>query len=159
VNGLLLVGLLALCLGLVAAPILALRPTSRDRQLVRLRARAAAVGLGVRLIGAGAGAAGDADYLLPWEPADRERLELAPFPVLRKDGETWTVVDARDAATAERLRGAIASIAVLVTAVGGLSDGIAATWHERGDEENVDAIAAALRAVRDAWRSDARGGT
>jgi hypothetical protein len=150
-NTFLVVALVALSLGVVVAPILTLRPSARDRQLARLRASAAVHGLRVRI------SAGDtqfADYVLPWEPADRERRLANPFPALEKSADQWRVSRTAAASGGANLRLATQRIPLTVIAISGEPEGIAAHWHERGDEKNVEAIALALRALRDAWRQD-----
>lgn len=144
-----LVALIALSLGLVIGPILALQPSPRDRQLARLRVCAVAQGLRVRLSGA---RPQRVEYILPWELRDLEYLRANAFAQFERRGEQWSDHAASPRPFAAQMQLEMQRMPAGVSAVGGDAEGIAACWNERGDDVHVEAIASVLKALRVAWR-------
>ena len=131
---------------------LGMRPSPRQAQIARLRATA--VGKGVRVRVAPAAMIGRVSpnqvvYVLPWR---LEQLELGGelrFQAVIEPAGDWRAQAPPGMAQA-RLLELLTSLPPGVTELTAVADGLAAHWDEKGREQEVERLAAALLALREA---------
>jgi len=121
------------------SPLLAMRPTRRQREQANLRQAAASAGLFVKL---------DKDGAEPGQVyygCRRQRGDVAMEALtLLRDGSDWHATRGqRD----ERLDGVLGALPAAVTQLRADSQEVGVLWDERGSTEDVDAIARVLRSA------------
>lgn len=139
-----------LVLAFVLGAALAMRPSPRQRQLARLRACAIGEGLRIRL------RPGEpvVDYMLPWRTVDVALAAALRVDADRDARDGWLLVS-QGAPCTVALERALELFPASVQHVTAHAEGLAARWEERGAEEDVLALARALRALREACGSRA----
>lgn len=131
---------------------LGMRPSPRQVQIARLRAAAVAKGLRVRV--APAAATGRVSpnkvvYVLPWRLEQLEQAGELRFQAVFESVGGWRA-PAPPGMTQARLLEILDSFPPGVTELTAVADGLAAHWDEKGREQEVERLAAALLALREA---------
>lgn len=153
-----------IALGLIVSPLLALQPSQREKQVRRLRERATARGLHVKFADSDKPAQdGRATrYLLPVAPnSGLERLLAMPL-IFEKtvpdngDSAAWqTRSRIPETLSEENLSTLLKSLPEDVFEVSLASRRLSVLWRERGEIEQVDAIADTLESLCRALRKRA----
>ena len=133
----------------VLGPVLAFRPSPRQRQLERLRRAAVGAGLVVKLCERDADGMQYAEYRLAWRIPDRERVSALRFKWYRDESGIWKSDDLPASLRARRaeLASKLAGIHGSCREVRVDSQGVSVQWPERGTQAEVEGIAAALASV------------
>lgn len=134
---------LMLALLFVLGPLIAIRPSRRQRRLAHLRATAVSDGLRVRL-DPQASRGGCADYVLPWASRNDGVDEPAGLVCRREADGSWQMVTAGT----DPMPGLDALLQALPEGVVQLqvsAEGLIVRWDERGEAADVKRIAELLR--------------
>jgi hypothetical protein len=121
------------------SPLLAMRPTRRQRELANLRQAAASAGLFVKLDKDGA----DPGQVYYGCRRQRGDAEMEALTLLREGGD-WRVTRGH---WPQRLEGVLDALPGAVTQLRADSREVGVLWDERGSTEDVDAIARVLRSA------------
>lgn len=135
----------ALVIAFVVGSALAMRPSPRLRRLAELRQRAVVEGLRVQL----RPGERDVDYILAWRVIDAGRAPGIGLAAIRGEDGLWQF-EPGGVADAEALVVAMGLLPPQVRRIVAGSQGLVACWSESGTVLEVQHIAVALRAIREA---------
>lgn len=142
----------------VIGPVMAMRPSPRQKQLARLRQSAIAAGLRVRVgdrPGTARGAGPDAVcYGVSWPLEDLERVRGSELRAERTGEGAWRVDALRGPVSTDCTGALSAALSLMPAGVGTVivaGSGLAAYWDERGTEADVKRIAQSLQDLAAAW--------
>lgn len=144
----------------VIGPVMAMRPSPRQKQLARLRQAAIASRMRVRVEGrpgAAPGARPDAvSYGMAWPLEDLERVRGSELRAERTGEGAWRLEVLRGSVSkngSDALSSALALMPARVGTVIVSGSGLAAYWDERGTEADVKRIAESLHGLAAAWKT------
>jgi hypothetical protein len=148
--------LIVLAVGLVLSPVLAMRPSARERQVERLRAHALRQGLLLQFSEPGTTGSGVGDrpiaYRLALDPALKLDRRL-PLPLVferePRASQGWLLRQATESryALAEAIKGLFETLPDSASRVTVSGQVVEVEWLERGTAEQVERIATVLAAV------------